>query len=279
MPDETLTTAPVDAGQPVPQAVETSAVQEGVPSDTPAVPASDAVTAAPVAPDKLWAGKFKAPEILEESYTHLQSEASRMAAELATLRRQALPVAPVAAAAPTYTADQLETMKEQWLVKASTEPDQAVQAAHQIRLIDAELRKGEFTQHTARQTSQEAYRKLTAEVQPILTQYKDDLVPGSPVYNQAQALYQDAITAGAPENDVTATSAVLLALAKSGKFSQNATLKAGQTATHAINQALKTAAVAGGGSSNTGRSATPDIASMSKQEFADFRKSMGFMRT
>ena len=283
--DANLQAAPApDAGQPATQAVP--AVQSTPPaSDTPAsAPAEPAVTATPQAQERMWAGKFKSPDVLEESYQHLQSESSRMAQELAELRKQT--AKPAEAAPPSFSTEQLETYKEQWLVESATaaaagDQAKAQQAARQIRLIDAELRKSEVNAYAQRQTTSQAYTSLAQEVQPILAQYKDDLQAGTPVYNQANALYQQALAAGAPANEITATSACLLALAKSGKFQQNTTLKASEQATSQLNQALKAAAVAGGGGSNAGRSATPDIAGMDvstpqgKKAFEDYRASLG----
>lgn len=280
MADETqASVAPAEAGQPTTQAVDVPAVE--TPAQVPSTPApADSATTAPATTERLWAGKFKAPEVLEESYQHLQSEASRMAQRLAQYEKQSAPAAPSTPPPQTYNTEQLETWKEQRMMEmtqaqANGDSASAQAAAHQIRLIDAELRKTDINQYASLQTSQAAYQKLAAEVQPILTQHKDDLAPGTPIYNQAQQIYSEAVTAGAAANDFTATSAVLLALAKSGKFQQTTTLKAAVQTANSMNQAIKSAAVAGGGGANTGRSATPDIASMNAQQFEEYRHSLG----
>ena len=281
--DATLPAAPADAGQPATQAVPAEQTASPAPVTSESAPAEQAATETPQATERLWAGKFKAPEVLEESYQHLQAESSRMAQRLAQYEKQAQPASTAPAAPPTYTPEQLETYKVALLQKQATaaatgDEGKAAEYAGNIVWIDRELRKQEINQYESRQTSQAAYQKLAAEVQPILTQYKDDLAPGTPVYNQAQAFYQDAVTVGAPANDVTATSAVLLALAKSGKFQQGTKLAASTQAVNTLNHALKTAAVAGGGGSQSGRSATPDIGSMTTQQFEAYRKTLGVTR-
>ena len=279
--DATPNAAPVEAGQPAVQAVDS----------TPVAPVVEALVATSAEPSAVTETTSVQPTVnpleqeldtIRKRYADSSAEALRLYRENESLKASK-PTAPTQATPPTYSPEQLETWKEKWLVesgKAAVLGDDtaAANAAHQVRLIDAELRKGEISQFTTRQTSQAAYQKLSAEVQPILEQYKTDLAPGMPVYHQAQQLYQDAVTAGAPANDITATSAVLLALAKSGKFVQGVTMKASQQATTQLNQALKTAAVAGGGGSNAGRSATPDLASMNSKQFEDYRKSIGVTR-
>ena len=267
--DATLTAAPApDAGQPATQAVPSVPVSPA-PDVTAEAPAADAAaTAAPSIPERLWAGKFKAPEVLEESYQHLQAEASRMAQRLAALEKQTTPAQTQPTAQPaTYTPEQLETTKVALLQKqakamAQGDEDQAATYAGNIVWIDRELRKADMNVFSQRQTAQTAYTSLAQEVQPILEQFKDELQPGTPVYQKADAFYRQAVAAGAPANEITATSAAVLALLKSGKVNQDVTLKAAQHATQALNQSLKTAAVAGGGGANTGRSATPDLAAL-----------------
>ena len=88
MADETPQVAApaVEAGQPAPQAVESAPVVTASPDATQAPAPAETAPASPA--EKLWAGKYKAPEILEEAYTHAQAEATRMAQELASLRKQ-----------------------------------------------------------------------------------------------------------------------------------------------------------------------------------------------
>jgi hypothetical protein len=259
--------------QPAAQAVSATPVSPAsepsvAPTAQPA--ATDATPSAPVAPSPL----EQELETLRKRYADSSAEALRLYRENEAMKA-AKPSQPTQATPPSYTPEQLETWKEQWLVKAATDPAAAQEAAHQVRLIDAELRKVEFSRYESTQTSRQAYQKLEAEVMPIIKEYQADLQPGTPVYNLALQLHKDAVTAGAPDNQVTATSATLLALAKSGKFQAGVAAKASQAATANLNQALKSAAAAGSGAANHNAAATPDFKKMTPAQFRDYRKGLG----
>lgn len=272
--DATLAAAPAPAGQPASQAVSADPAPVVTPQATAqlaAQPAAEPVQATPVAtqtPDEL--------DTLRKRYADSSQEALRLYRENQELKTKATQPA---ATQPTYTPEQLETWKEQWLVQsakaaASGDDNKALEAARQIRMIDAELRKSEITAYSNQQSAGQAYQSLSAEVQPILAKYQADLVPGTAVRQSADAFYQQAVMAGAAPNAVTATAAALLALEKAGKFN-GSTVKASQQATQHLNQAIKTAAAAGSGAANTNAAAAPNIAGMSTAEFKAYRKSIG----
>jgi len=284
--------APADAGQPASQAVSPaadSAPVSSTPAEAAAAPASIAETA-PAQPstERLWANKYKAPEVLEEAYLHSQSENSRMSQRLAALERQVptQQAQPQTAQPPTYTPQQLESWKEQRLLEmagaaASGDTAKAQEATRQISMIDAELRKMEIQKYQVSQSQQQAYQSLQAKVAPLIAKYKDDIMPGTPLYNEAVQIYNQAVAAGAPNNEVTSTSALILALANSGKLQEGVAVKSSQQATQHLNQAIKAAAAAGSGAANTHAAATPDLHSMDvttkegRKAFNDYRKKLG----
>jgi hypothetical protein len=269
MPDDvTPQAAPAPAGQPAPQAVPAVAEQASLPLDTAAAPAAASAPAA-TAPDVTQ--EF---ETLKKRYADSSSEALRLYRENEALKasKTAQPTTPQP---QTYSPEQLETWKEQWLVEASTKPDKALEAAHQVRLIDAELRKLELTQFAGKQTASQAFEQLKTVALPLLNKFQGEFVPGSPLLQETNTLYTQALQAGMPEGDMTKAVAVLLALAKNGKFEQGVAVKASQAATQNLNQALKSAAAAGSGAANTNAAAAPDFTKMNREQFAAYRKSMG----
>jgi hypothetical protein len=278
MPDDaTLPAAPAaDAGQPAPQAVP---AQTALPLETPAAPAAEAATAP--APEKLWANKYKAPEILEEAYLREAAEGTRMAQRIAELEKR--PVTP-AATDPFagYTKQHWESLKEQRLSEAfdaaaSGNTQAAKEAAHQVTLIDAKLREVEFSQFATKTSHTSAYERLRSEVAPIFNKYAGDLQEGKPVFNDAVAIYNQMIAAGKPDDEFTRASATAIALLRSSKLTTS-DAAAAATATQNLNQALKGAAAAGSGAANTNASPAPDWSTMSNDEFASRRKAMGVGR-
>ena len=274
MPDDvtpSVAAPAADAGQPAPRAVPAVVpAQEAL-----AAPAAEPAVTVPPAPTV--EQEF---ETLKKRYADSSAEALKLYRENESLKA-ARPSAPPPAKPPTYSAEQLETWKEQWLVEAATKPEKAAEAAHQVRLIDAELRKGELTQFAGRQTAAQAFERLKTDVQPILEAYKADLVPGTPLYSEAQAIHRQAVASGMLDNEMTAASAVLLALAKSGKFQQGVATQASHDATKNLNQAIKSAAAAGSGAANTNAAPTTDFTKMNpktlegRQAFAELRKGLG----
>ncbi len=278
---EEPTTQPVapvtTTGQPTASAVLDAPAQQALPiAETTAAPAKPAEQ--PAAPERLWAGKYKTPEELERGYSESSSEAHRLQQELLTVKTQ--PVGPIAPAAQPFTPQQLNTMKQEWLVEAATKPERAADAARQIVLIDDELRNQAFSQFTSKQTSAAAYARLQTDVQPIFDTYKADIQPGMPLHTQAHGIYQEMVASGMAANEATGAAALLLALAKSGKFQQGVAAKASADATKNLNQAIKGAAAAGSGAANTNAAPGPDFTKFDPKTpagrvaFAEYRKSL-----
>ena len=259
--------APATAEQPAPQAPAVESVP--APVETQAAPAAEpAATAESAAPepDEL--------TTLRKRYADSSNEALRLYRENEALKAQK-PTAPPPSAVPTYSPEQLETWKEQWLAEGYKNPEKAQEAAHQVSLIDKELRKYEVNQYASRQTASAAYESLKAKVNPIIEQYKDDLMPGKPVYEAANAWHKQAVAAGMPDNEMTATSALAWALVESGKLQQGVATKASADATKNLNQAIKSAAAAGSGAANQNAAPAKDFRTMSREDFQAYRKSLG----
>lgn len=247
-------------------------------TQTPAPAADAAATAVTPAQERLWAGKFKSPEVLEESYQHLQAEGSRMAQRLAAIEKQVAATAPPAP--QTYTPDQLDEIKFSLLQKqaeaiASGDTAKAAEYAGNIVWCDREARKADLAALESRSTASTAYAALKQEVTPILAAYKDDLVPGRPLYDKAMSLYQQAIRAGAADNEMTATSAVLLAANLTGKTTEGTTLKAQTAAVTNLNQTIKAAAAAGSGGAINKGAPPVDFNTMSDRDFEAYRAQHG----
>lgn len=274
--DATPQAAPADTGQPAPQAVPVV-----VPApEAQAAPAADAAVTAPPTPTL-----EQELETVKKRYTDSSAEALRLYRENEALKA-ARPTAPAAAQPPTYSAEQLETWKEQRLVElamaqASGDDTKVIEAAHQLRLIDAELRKGELNQFAGRQTAAQAFDRLKAQVAPIFEKHKADLQPGTPLYQEVMDLKNQAVASGRPDDEFTAASAVLMALALSGKLTAAEAAKASQEATKGLNQAIKGAAAAGSGAANANAAPGPDFTKMNpktsegQKAFAEYRKSLG----
>ena len=265
MPDDvTPQAAPAPAGQPAPQAVPAEPQQQTIPLETQAAPAPELAATAPDVTHEL--------ETIKKRYADSSAEALRLYRENEALKASsgAAPAKP-----QTYSPEQLETWKEQWLVEASTKPEKAMEAAHQVRLIDAELRKLELTQFAGKQTASTAFEQLKSVAAPLLTKFQSEFQPGSPLLQETNVFYTQLLQAGMPEGDMSKAVAALLALGKNGKFEQGVMTKASTDATKSLNQAIKSAAAAGSGAANTNAAQTPDFRTMTKDQFAAYRKGLG----
>jgi len=262
----TQTTAPADAGQPV-----TSAVPADPPVSSPAEPTPAAAPAPaeaqPAVAERLFAGKYKTPEELEQGYAKSSDEAIRLYQEnQRLLRERTAPATPTPQTTPTYSAEQLETWKEQRLVEAaqaaaSGDGQKAAEAAHQIRLIDSELRKMDLGQFSTKAESQMAMQALQQVAQPVLDQYTKEMTPGTPFQVEASKFYQQAVTAlkgGVPPEQILGAAAMLLAAHTTGKTTQGLMLEASKQATKSLNQQIKAAAVAGSGGASAAAAAPFD---------------------
>jgi hypothetical protein len=182
-------------------APEGQPTDEAVAPDLSAEPSFENAAAAPdngqPAP-RLYAGKYKSPEELEQSYLDSQREASRMAGELAAYRKTAQPQA--------QTADPIAATIE----KHEAERGKWERYDREISKLEA---KREYTQDFTRST---ATQSLEADALAVFETYQQDLSPGSPLYTMAEQRYAQMVRAGYPEGTASKADAVLWAAHKTG---------------------------------------------------------------
>ncbi len=203
-------------------APEGQPTDEAVAPDLSAEPSFENAAAAPdngqPAP-RLYAGKYKSPEELEQSYLDSQREASRMAGELAAYRKTAQPQAqtadPIAATIEKHEAERGKW--EQYAVREDISQSERVKALSQISRYDREISKleakREYTQDFTRST---ATQSLEADALAVFETYQQDLSPGSPLYTMAEQRYAQMVRAGYPEGTASKADAVLWAAHKTG---------------------------------------------------------------
>jgi hypothetical protein len=240
---------------------------------------------------KLFAGKYKTVEELENAYRNTSSEASRMSQQLAAASKPAK--SEPDKAAPTTV--ELESWKEGHLVqisraqaaaqkayqdgdytKAQQYDEQATASARQIRLIDAELRKQEIASYTQSVTKRGAEERILNESRNVLNQYKDELVPGTELYTKASEFMASYEAMGHdPNNLLVQAQAVSIAAQLLGLSSKKVEVTTRKELSQKISQALKQGTVTGGGkAAKTG--APTDFTKMSKAEFLAYKKSRGW---
>ena len=204
MDDETLPDVAPE-GQPTDEAVTE------VPS---AEPSSGDESAAPEegqpAP-RMWAGKYKSEEELERAHLEQQREASRMAGELAALKRSS-PQPSTAADPIAATIEKHESERakwEQYAVREDISQGERVKALSQISRYDREISKLEAKREYAQDFSRStATQQLEARAEAVFKQYEQDLSPTSPLYHLAEKLYVDAVRHGSPQTAWTKAAAV-----------------------------------------------------------------------
>lgn len=213
MSDETLETTAPDEGQPVAEAVAE------VPSAEPGFGDGGSAPEEGQPAPRLYAGKYKSPEELEQSYLDSQREASRMAGELAAYKR--------AQASAEQTADPVaskierhEAERNKWQAYAEREDlpwNERAKALSQVSRYDREIGKLE-AQHQWQTTStkQNASQALEADAVAVFETYQQDLSPGSPLYTMAEQRYLQMLKAGYPEGTASKADAVLWAAHKTG---------------------------------------------------------------
>jgi len=273
MSDETLDTSAPDEGQP-----EGEAVAEG-PS---AEPSFDAAAAAPdgqPAP-RLYAGKYKSPEELEQSYLDSQREASRMAGELAAYKR--------ATAQPSTTADPVastiekhEAERNKWQQYAERDDipwNERARALSQVSRYDREIGKLEAqSQWQATSTKQSASQSLEAEAQAVFETYQQDLSPGSPLYTMAEQRYLQMRSAGYPDSTALKADAVLWAAHKTGASKTRIVQSDRKELLGSLQKQAKAAVKNGAGTATvakTGGVSEKQIWAMSDAEFAKYEREL-----
>ena len=211
--DETLETAAPDEGQPVAEAVaEVSSAEPSFETDA-------AASEEQPAPSRLYAGKYKSPEELEQSYLDSQREASRMAGELAAYKRSSQPqptnTDPIASKIEQHEAERGKW--EQYAAREDLSWQDRVKAMSQISRYDREIGALEAqSRWQATSTKQSASQALEGEALAVFETYQQDLSPGSPLYSAAEQRYADMLRAGYPEGTASKANAVLWAAHKTG---------------------------------------------------------------
>lgn len=291
MPDVDVTLDPTASDeQPVDQVVESAEGQ--VDGQAPETSVTSTETVEPTPEPRLFAGKYKTDVELEQAYQSANAENSRMAAELAAMKRQ--PVAPKADA-PKYTTDQLETWKEGRLRElaqqeaaaarlvadgnmqgASQHSAAAQEAARQIRLIDAELRKSDISSTMQQSSRQAAEQRLVGDAVGVIQHYKADLTPGTPLYDKASEFLSGYEAMGMdPQNVLVQAQAVAMAAQRLGLSSTKVEQNARKTLTNSINQALKSGVQSGGGKGGK-VAAAPNFDKMTDAEFTAYKAQRGW---
>ncbi len=271
MSDETLDTSAPDEGQP-----EAEAVAE-VPSAEPSFEHADAAPEGQPAP-RLYAGKYKSPEELEQSYLDSQREASRMAGELAAYRKTAQPQAqtadPIAATIEKHEAERGKW--EQYAVREDISQSERVKALSQISRYDREISKleakREYTQDFTRST---ATQSLEAEALAVFEIYQQDLSPGSPLYTMAEQRYAQMLRAGYPDSTASKADAVLWAAHKTGASKTRVVQTDRKELLGNLQKQARAAQKAGAGTATVAKSGAitaKQIETMSDAEFAKYER-------
>ena len=254
-------TAPAQASTPTPEAAEA----------TPELVAAAASTAppAPEAAKPKYLGQFDSPEHAAMYYKG-KSEAAPAISKTAD------------AAKPQYTQDQLWSMRAEKLQEIASAQnagniDQARTAAAQVNWIDNQMLDLRLGGMEKRFSGQSAMTTLTNEGNELLKPYQADLVPGNPLYEQANTYFsmmKQAQESGVPMDNILSGLAVLAAAAKTGKTTAGVEMSARQEFGKAMQGALKTAVLTGAGKAAKSAPTAPDFAGMSDDEFRTYERKL-----
>lgn len=261
-------------------APEGQPTDEAVAPDLSAEPSFDASAAAPEgqpAP-RLYAGKYKSPEELEQSYLDSQREASRMAGELAAYKR-ATPQ-PTATADPVAsTIEKHEAERNKWQQYAEREDlswSERAKALSQVSRYDREIGKLEAqSQWQATSTKQSATQTLEADALAVFETYQQDLSPGSPLYTMAEQRYAQMLRAGYPDSTASKADAVLWAAHKTGASKTRVVQTDRKELLGNLQKQARAAQKAGAGTATVakvGGMSVKQIETMSDAEFAKFER-------
>lgn len=240
-----------------------------------------------------FAGKYSTPEELEEAYKRSNAEASRMAQELAQYKRPQ--ETSTKTETPKYTESQLEDWKEGRIIevanaqaaaqrayesgdvsKAQQAEGIAKEAARQIRMIDAELRKMSIDSTLGSQKKASAEGKLLNDAVSVLRQFKDDLVEGTELHTKASEFMESFVAMGSdPGSALVQAQAVSMAAQVLGLGSKKTALETRKQLTTSMTQALKQGVTAGAGKASAGKG-TVDFMKMSDKEFREYKSKRGW---
>jgi hypothetical protein len=270
---DTQVSAPAQADT----AADQPASGEQAPAETTTEQAPAQPDTAPPPTEKLWAGKYKAPEVMEEAHQNLQRQFTLETQRRAELERQLNASPAKTATTPTYTPEQLEGAKIDLLDKmadARVQGDaaKAREYASQIVWCDRELMNQRVAQTTQSSRAQAAESQLMQEVAGVLQQYQAELVPGNALYDKAAHLLDTYVAMGMPNNGVTQAHAVTMAAQLLGKTQKATEQATRQNLTKTIQATLKSGVVAGAGQASTGTPSAPDFMNMPSAEFAAWKK-------
>lgn len=290
--NETLDTSASAIEQPeTDQAVESEVVSEE--QQAPEAGEQPAPKETPSVEPRLYAGKYKTDQELEQAYQSANAENSRMAAELARLRQPAQE--PAKKTEPQYSQEQLETWKEGRLLEVSQAQTaasrlynegryqeaqaaeiQARESARQIRLIDAELRKMDIAASTQTSTKQSAEARIMSQAAHVIDQYKDQLVPGTELWNKSSEFLDGYRAMGWDINSpVVQAQAVAMGAQVLGLSSKKVEQTTRKELTKTMHQALKQGVVSGAGKGSKG-AAAPSFMDMSDAEFIAYKAKRGW---
>lgn len=276
--------------QPVTDQAEVEATETDQTEEAPEAETTETATEAETSP-RLFADKYKSAEELERAYREQNAEASRMAARLAQLERQK---PEPAEQKPQYTSDQLEGYKEVRIREISkcdlaadrlraegkyAEADQmearAAEAARQVRLIDAELRKMDIQSTLKQSTGRDAESRLMKEAGEIVKNHLADLVPGTRLYDKASEYLAGYAAMGMnTESPLIQAQSVAMAVQVLGLSSTKVEQKTRKELSKSINQALKSAVQTGAGKAAKSASA-PNFLDMSDDDFIAWKAKRG----
>ena len=259
--EQTTETAPA----PQTEAVETSAAE-------PATTDTQATSTETAPPPQLFAGKFKTAE---EAYWHSQGELNAL--------KTAKPTQPTTTAPAKYTTDQLWGIRAQKLqdmtaAQIAGNGEQAAQLAANVNWIDNEIQQQNLGKLRGEMAGQSAVQSLNTESAELLKPYQSDLVPGNPLYEQAQSYFgmmKQAMEGGLPLDNILSGLAVLAAAAKTGKHTAGTAQEARAEFAGSLNKALKQAVVTGAGKTAKVPDGSPDFSNMTNKQFDDYRRKIG----
>jgi len=289
--NETLETAASETSeQPVEQTVESVSAGTDAGTET-SIEAPEVSKETTSEPARKFAGKYTSVEELERAYENSQSEASRMAQQLASASKPAK----TESTTQKFSSEQLEDFKTGRLLEISNAQiaanklyaegnyaeaqkyeAAARESATQIRLIDAELRKMDIAQSFGSQKKAVAEAKLLNDATAVLQQHKDQLVPGTDLHTKASEFMEGFMAMGMDaDNALVQAQAVSLAAQVLGLSSKTVAVNTRKELTKSISKALKEGVVSGAGKSAPGSGAV-DFMKMSSKEFSEYKARRGW---
>ncbi|MGL5936008.1 MAG: hypothetical protein ACRCZI_10375 [Cetobacterium sp.] len=240
-----------------------------------------------------FADKYSTVEELEAAYKRSNSEASRMAQQLANANR---PTPVQAAEKPKYTESQLEDWKEGRILEVANAQAAAAQAyssgdiskaqqaeqiakdaAKQIRMIDAELRNISIASTLGSQKKAQAEGKMLNDAVTVLRQFADELVEGTDLHTKASEFMEGFVAMGmSAESPLVQAHAVSMAAQILGLGSKKVAVDTRKQLTNTINQALKAGVTQGAGKAAPGKGGAPDFMKMTDAQFRDYKAARGW---